>query len=162
MKNFMICFVVGFFLIQSFGVFAQTTEITPPKVSPNVEKVLNTYLEALTSSATVGDAATKILPIAGGHLIAQSGNAIADDVIQFSLKKDHQNAHFYQSPAKITRVQKIENDYDGYGVTLIEGTTFKIWVAKKEGVAGMPAPVRIIVPKNDPSHPKVISNIGSL
>ena len=78
--------------------------------------------------------------------------------MEFSLKKDFQNSKFYQYPAKITRVVKILNDYDGYQQNYIEGTSYKVWIAKKDGVAGMPAPVRVIKPKDKPAK---IIGIGS-
>jgi len=166
MKRIAISLIVGFlFIIQTAMVSAQTTTIklsdVPTQVPEEVLKMVDTYLQLLTSSKSVVEAATKLFPIAGGHLLSTTGDKISSDVKQFSLKKDWQNAKFYQQPAKITRVDKIENDYDGYDVTLIEGTTYKIWVDKKQGVNGMPAPMKVLVPKNDPTHPKVISNIGS-
>ncbi|TFH40387.1 MAG: hypothetical protein E4G96_07610 [Chrysiogenales bacterium] len=85
---------------------------------------------------------------------------ISNDVLPYSLKKDYQNAKFYKVPAVITRVVLVENDYDGYGATLIQGDRYKIWIAKRDGVAGMPAPIPILKPKKGP--PKIVTTIGSL
>lgn len=80
--------------------------------------------------------------------------------MHFSLKKDYQNAKFYKVPAVITRIVKTEDDYDGYGPTLFQWTRYKIWIAKKDGVAGLPAPIPIIKPKS--GAPKIVTTIGSL
>jgi hypothetical protein len=60
----------------------------------------------------------------------------------------------------ITRCLFSPGDYDGFQSTLFEGDRYKIWIKKKEGVAGMPAPIPIIKPAT--GSPKVVSNIGSL
>jgi len=60
----------------------------------------------------------------------------------------------------ITRCLFTPNDYDGYQSTLFEGDRYKIWIKKKEGVNGMPAPIPIIKPLT--GEPKIVTTIGSL
>ncbi len=138
---------------------AKQKDIQLNQVPKDVIEVLNTYLKILNTSASLEECGTKVAPIAGGHMVNQQG-AISRDVIDFSLKKDYQNAKFYKFPAVITRVVLMEYDYDGFGPTLIRGDRYKIWIAKKDGVAGMPAPIPVIKPKT--GAPKIVTTIGSL
>lgn len=159
-KSFLIIVLIG--CLSAPLVNAQRKDIAVSEVPATVISVLNQYVQILSTSTSLDDCATKIVSICGGHLLAQSGNQISNDVKPYSLKKDFENVKFYKNPPVITRVQMQKDTYDGYGPTLIEGDLYKIWIAKKDGVQGMPAPIPIIVPKNNPSKPKVISNIGSL
>lgn len=151
-----------FIFAYQITIAQQRTEIKVKDVPKEVIVVLNQYLTILSTSKTLEDCGKNLLPIAGGHILAQSGTAISTDVMQFSLKKDYQNVKFYKIPAVITRVQLITNTYDGYGPTLTEGNIYKIWIAKKDGVNGMPAPIPVLVPKNNPKSPKIVTTIGSL
>ncbi|MBN2161066.1 MAG: hypothetical protein JW807_16890 [Spirochaetes bacterium] len=134
-------------------------DIPIDRVPKDVIAVLNQYLKILTTSPTLEVCGERVAKIAAGHMLSRSGG-ISSDVMRFSLKKDYQNAKFYRAPIVITRVVKIENDYDGYGPTLFQGTRYRIWIAKKEGVAGLPAPIPIIKPAS--GAPKIVTTIGSL
>jgi hypothetical protein len=81
----------------------------------------------------------------------------------FSLKKDFENVKFYANPAQITRVAKLRSKTSGFGDSAITGESYKIWIAKKEGTSGLPAPTTILVPEGHKTIkvPKVIA-IGSL
>lgn len=140
--------------------FGQKKELKNNEIPQDVVNVLNEYMKILTTSASVDDAASKLVKIAAGHLVTSDLSAITSDVKMFSLKKDFENAKFYEYPPVITRCQLSPDDYDGYETTLFEGERYKIWIKKKEGVNGMPAPIPIIKPKS--GQPKVVSNIGSL
>jgi hypothetical protein len=151
--------ILAFTLLFAVTATAGRKEITSQEVPRDVIEVLNRYLTILTTSPTLEDCAQKMAGISAGHMLSRNGG-ISDDVFQFSLKKDYQNAKFYKVPAVITRVQVTDNDYDGYGPTLFEGTGYKIWIAKKDGVAGLPAPIPIIKPAS--GAPKIVTTIGSL
>ena len=156
-------FIFLVFAVSVFSsVYPQRKDISIEEIPSAVIKVLNQYLKILSESPTLEDCAVKIYPYLGGGLLSSDGKKVSSDTIQFSLKKDYNNVKFYSVPAEITRIQLNKNSYDGYEKTYLEGDIYKIWINKKEGVAGMPAPVPVIVPKNDPEHPKVISSIGSL
>ncbi|HOR44505.1 MAG TPA: hypothetical protein PK624_06895 [Spirochaetota bacterium] len=156
-------FVFLIFAISVFSsIYPQRKDIPVEEVPFAVIKVLNQYLKILSESPTLEDCAKNIYPLLGGGLLSSDGKKVSSDTIQFSLKKDYNNVKFYSVPAEITRIQLNKNSYDGFEKTYIEGDIYKIWVKKKEGVAGMPAPIPVIVPKNDPEHPRVISTIGSL
>jgi len=157
-KFILLIFAVSFFS----SIYSQRKDISIEDVPPAVIKVLNQYLKVLSESPALEDCAKNIYPYLGGGLLSSDGKKVSSDTIQFSLKKDYNNVKFYSVPAVITRIQLNKNSYDGYEKTYLEGDIYKIWINKKEGVAGMPAPIPVIVPKNDPEHPKVISTIGSL
>ena len=157
--------LIGMMVVFFSGnIQAQATDISADQIPKEVKDVLNQYINILTNSTNLDVCATEILKVAAGSLLSQDCKSIATDVKPYSLKKDFENAKFYKKPVVITRVQLINDDSDGYGPTMITGKVYKIWIAKKEGVNGMPAPVKIIVPKNHPSFktPRVIPNIGSL
>lgn len=137
-----------------------TTEISINDIPATVVKILNDYVNLLQSSANEEEAADKLAPIAAGSLLTNDGQAITNSVKQFGLKKDFDNAKFYKSPAVITRAQCTTDSHDGFEETLVTGTSYKIWIEKKAGINGMPAPVKIIVSAQYDS-PRVIANIGS-
>lgn len=150
--------VSAFFFLAGQSI-AQRKDIPMEEVPADVIEVLNRYMNILTTSPTLEACGVAVGKIAAGHMLSTNGG-ISDDVMQFSLKKDYQNAKFYKYPVVITRVQRIENDYDGYGSTLFQGVRYRIWIAKKDGVAGMPAPIPIIKPAS--GAPKIVTTIGSL
>lgn len=138
---------------------AQRKDIPREEVPADVIGVLNAYMKILTASPSLEACAAEVAKIAAGHMLSRNGG-IAEDVMRYGLKKDFQNAKFYRMPVVITRVQRIENDYDGYGPTLFRGTRYRIWIAKKEGVPGLPAPIPIIKPET--GAPRIVTTIGSL
>lgn len=138
---------------------AQTKDIPVSELPSDVKNLLNQYIQILQTSKNFDEAADKVAKIAAGHMLNSSGKIDAD-VYRYSLKKDFDNAKFYKYPVEITRVSMTLNDYDGFQSTLFEGTRYKIWIAKKAGVAGLPAPVPIIKPAS--GAPKIVTVIGSL
>lgn len=150
---------------------AQSTrnDIPASKLPKEVKAVLNEYIEILSSSETLDACAENMLKVAGGNLVSEqvdeNGTAVAlgRSIQPYSLKKDYQNIKFYQNPIKITRVNLGSTNGSGYGASAIAGKVYKIWIDKKSGVAGMPAPISIVVPEGHATikTPKVIG-IGSL
>lgn len=157
-------FVLSILCFGAMSSFAQRSELQPDQLPKEVKDVLIEYLKILNTSTSLDDCAINVVKVCAGHLLTSDLKSIAGDVKPYSLKKDFENAKFYKSPPEITRVQLYKGDYDGYQNTLIEGDSYKIWIAKKDGVAGMPAPIKILVPKSGQKFttPKVISVIGSL
>lgn len=88
------------------------------------------------------------------------GTQLMQDRLNFSFKKAWQNAKFYAWPVQVTRIQQQNLTQIGFGETAEAGKGFKVWIAKKEGVAGMPAPLNIFFP-SDGSAPK-LNYYGSL
>ena len=105
-------------------------------------------------------AATKAMEQIHRSDFTKDGAGLKSDRMQFSFKKAWQNVKFYQNPIKITRVQKTNLSGIGFQQTAQQGTSYKVWIGKKKGVSGMPAPIYVFFP-NDGSEPKV-HDYGSL
>jgi hypothetical protein len=158
-------FIIVVFTVFVFSVlFAQSKsgDIPVKTLPPEVKQVLDEYI-AILNSPDLDECAKKFITIAGGHLVNEEGDNLDRDIKPYSLKKDFNNIKFYQQPVKITRVNFRDSDNDGYGKSAIKGKSYKIWIKKKEGTAGMPAPILIMVPEGheEIKTPKIIG-IGSL
>lgn len=140
---------------------SKLNDIPVKDLPASVKTLLDKYVETL-NIADLDQCATKFIEIAGGGLVNEDGTSLRTTIKPYSLKKDHADIKFYQQPVKITRVNKSVSNGDGFGASAIKGTVYKIWIAKKEGVAGMPAPVSIMVPEGHATitTPKVVG-IGS-
>lgn len=125
------------------------------------EKLLNDFLAALTQNPDNMDAAVKAaLPFLHKSLLAPGGGDVTSDLRNFSFKKAWSNAKFYAQPVKITRIRRTGTSAIGFGVTAEKGRVTDYFVGKREGVNGMPAPVKIFFPEGG-GEPK-ISYVGSL
>lgn len=91
---------------------------------------------------------------------AKDGTSLKQDRLNFSFKKAWQNAKFYENPIKITRVQKTNLTGIGFKETAQAGTSYKVWIGKKQGVSGLPAPIYVFFPA-DGGEPK-LHDYGSL
>ena len=144
--------------------FAQSTknDISVSKLPANVKNVLEEYVKILRNASDLDACAEKVLSVAGGNLVNESGESLRTDVKPYSLKKDFDNIKFYADPIKITRVNVSSNNGNGFGESAIKGQLYKIWIGKKDPANGMPAPVSIIVPEGHATikTPKVVG-IGS-
>ncbi|MEZ4221740.1 MAG: hypothetical protein R3B13_12485 [Polyangiaceae bacterium] len=151
-------------LMLSLPVSAQPAryDINKSELPKPVKEVLAKYIKMLRASKDLDDCAKRFTTIAGGKLVNEDGKTLRGTVQPFSLKKDFSNIKFYANPIEITRVAKLPPVTSGFGPSAIRGPQYKIWIAKKEGAAGMPAPMTILVPEGHDSikDPKVVS-IGS-
>jgi hypothetical protein len=102
---------------------------------------------------------TKVLPFLHKSLLTKTGT-LTDSLKRFSFKKACDGAQFYTVPVQITEVHKGRKVTVGFKETAEYGRIDKYFVAKKEGVAGRPAPLHIFWPDNGDSP--VLINIGSL
>lgn len=162
-QNLTVFFVIlSLFLNVSANGQTKKNDIPVKDLPAEVLATLNGYAEAL-SAETLEKCAEAFIKVAGGSLVNDSGENLRPTIMQFSLKKDFSNFKFYAMPLEITRVNKKQTNGDGYGASAIKGTAYKIWLKKKAGVNGMPAPVSIVVPEGHPTikTPKVVG-IGSL
>jgi hypothetical protein len=162
MRNYLKqAFMLALFLMFTLSINAQKNNIQISEIPADVKETLTKYMEILSKSKSVEEAANSLFKadLIGGSLLNTSATGPSDDILMFSLKKDFDNVKFYDNPPVITGVTFTADDYDGYQNTLIQGDHYKIWVKKKDGVNGRPAPVPIIRPKN--GKPKVVSVIGS-
>lgn len=124
-------------------------------------EVINSFMTALVNNQTDEMAAAKAaLPFIHVSEYDNSGTNLKRDRLDFSFKKAWQNAKFYKLPLSVTRIQRQNLTAIGFGTTAQAGTGFKVWIAKKDGVTGMPAPLNIFFP-SDGSAPK-LNYYGSL
>lgn len=167
MKKKRFLLLLGMLMIVSASVFGQgrANDIPVSRLPNEVKEVLGKYIALLQTANDLDECATLFTAIAGGALVNEDVEDITlrQSVKPYSLKKDFQNVKFYANPIKITRVNLSSLSGTGFGESAIGGKVYKIWIGKKAGVAGMPAPISIMVPENHPSikTPKVIG-IGSL
>lgn len=145
--------------------FAQSTknDIPVAKLPADVKNLLIEYVSTLRSSSDLDNCAENFLALAGGSLVNEDASALRSDIKPYSLKKDFDNVRFYADPIKITRVNVSTTNGTGYGASALKGKIYKVWIAKKDDSAGLPAPISIIVPEGHASitTPKVVG-IGSL
>src|SRR5262245_54836923 len=92
-------------------------------------------------------------------LLPAGGRVLTRDVRGFRCRKDHTGAKLYSNPVAVTRVRQRSLSAIGFQETAEEGTEFDYFIAKKDGVAGLPAPVRVFFPKSG-AEPR-ISYVGS-
>lgn len=131
------------------------------KVSPDPRgtELCTKFLEALLIPDP--DARLKaVLPLLHASMKTSDGKDLEPNVKGFSYKKACSGAQFYQVPAVITEVHKGRDTTIGFGPTAQAGRTDKYFVAKKDGVAGRPAPLHVFFPA-DGGAPTLV-NIGSL
>jgi hypothetical protein len=147
-------FFIWIFWISASNLLAQDVSI-----DATCEKVLNQFMEALMIE-NADESAKEVMKFAHKSLYNASGTDLSKDLRSFSFKKAHDNAKFYQIPVKITRVRKTGVTAIGYGDTAEKGTVYDYFIAKRVGVNGMPAPIKVFLPANG-GEPK-ISYMGSL
>ena len=130
-----------------------------PRAS-EVPGLLGSALGALQQSGDGDAAAQAIVPYVHRSLLDASGKSLTADVRSFSFKKAHAAAGVYANPVKITRVRPNEVTAIGYGPTAEQGRAVDYFIAKKDGQAGMPAPVTVFFPAS--GGPPRVSYLGSL
>lgn len=118
-------------------------------------EVINKFMEAINNNSGDENAAAKAaMPYIHKSEYDNTGTALKRDRMDFSFKKAWQNAKFYDTPVKVTRIQKQNLSAIGFGSTAESGIAYKVFIGKKSGVAGMPAPLNVFFPTNG-SEPKV-------
>lgn len=162
-KLFIVISILGSNILANVC-FAQfkANDISVEKLPTDVKNILGKYIKIL-KSPSIDACASAFIEVAGGGLVNENFPvSLRSDVKIYSLKKDFDNIKFYANPVVITRVNVSQSNGNGFGKTAIAGTVYKIWIKKKEGVSGMPAPIQIMVPKGNAqiTTPKVV-NIGS-
>ncbi len=156
MKNVLSLFVSGLMagglMVAAAPAFAAgPTDVQP---DPKVVEFINTFCAEM-------NAATKDMPSPSDGDISELGKKamkfyhrshyngakdnLKDDRLRFSFKKGMSNIKFYDCPVKITRVRKTATSGIGFKDTAEKGLVFDYFLKKKDGVAGMPAQVRVFV-----------------
>lgn len=161
MTNILRFSIICAFLLTSFSIFAQSTknDIPVKSLPAGIKTVLEQYIGVLRNSASLDECAQNFVAVAGGGLVNEDGSSLRSSVQPYSLKKDFDNIKFYANPIQITRVNVSESQTSGFGASAITGKIYKVWIAKANGQAGLPAPVSIMLPNNG-GEAKVVG-IGS-
>lgn len=141
--------------VQSGGPSPQPSVAEPAEAEP----LLNAALSALNIE-NFDESVQAILPYVHKSLKNRTGTDLTTDIRQFSFKKAHANARFYAHPVHVTRVRENAVTGIGFGDTAEMGRTVDYFIAKKEGVDGLPAPVTVFFPSS--GGPPRVSYLGSL
>jgi len=152
---------LGVWLVAALVLTLCTRALAVEKIEadPKGVKLCSDFLAALA----IADEAKRIaaaIPLLHKTLLTEDGKDLTEDVKRFSFKKASDNAKHYKQPAEVTVVHKGMDQTVGAGKQAEKGRADKYFVAKKEGVAGRPAPLHVFWPA-DGGAPKLI-NIGSL
>ncbi len=119
---------------------------------------LNRFM-TLLQTHSMQEAQKSIVPLVHPTLLDKSG-ALDGDTRQFSFKKAYFNAKKYANPVRITRIQKLNTTFVGTPKRPYYGVEYKVWIAKKEGQNGMPAP--IVLQERSKDKRLFITYMGSL
>ncbi len=161
-------FLISLFLIpliyNGSSCLAQSkrNDIPVKDLPKSISTTLEDYIRVLRTATDLDDCAKRFTALAGGSLVNEDGNTLRGSVKPYSLKKDFNNVKFYADPIKITRVNVQANRTTGYGPSALKGNIYKVWIAKVDGQAGMPAPISIILPVGTTTKTAKIVGIGSL
>lgn len=148
-------------LLAIFGVALCGRVLAVEKIDPDPKGVkLCTDFLAAVSIEDEAKRLEAVIPLLHKSLLTDDGKDLKPDVKRFSYGKACTNAKFYKQPAEVTDAHKGTESKVGFGKTAEKGRADKYFVAKKDGVAGRPAPLHVFWP-SDGGAPKLI-NIGSL
>ncbi len=125
----------------------------------NALRVINHFIDVMQHNS-FKTSAKKVVPIMHKSLLHAKGMQLDDDTYRYAFKKAYQNAKNYAYPVRVTRVERLHTTGVGYGATYQRGVEYKFWIAKKRGVAGMPAPLVLFFPEGS-TVPK-LTYVGSL
>ena len=90
---------------------------------------------------------------------AKAGDNLLPDRLRFSFKKGFNGIKYYQHPVQITRVRALATQAVGFKETAEKGHAFDYFLAKRDGVSGMPAQIRIFIGESSGIK---IDDVGSL
>lgn len=153
-----ICLILSMALV---GFSIQAQEIKLKDFDKRGIELIDSFMNVLLQNPSDEMVAAKAaMPYIHRSEYNNQGNQLMQDRLNFSFKKAWQNAKFYAWPVVVTRIQQQNLSQVGFGETAEAGTGFKIWISKKEGVSGMPAPLNVFFPA-DGSAPK-LNYYGSL
>jgi hypothetical protein len=122
-------------------------------------ELLNRFMNALLIKDD-SERLAAVLPCVHKSLLNNDGSDLMQTVKEYSYQRAIRDVALYQMPVRVTQVAKGNNSAVSYGKTAEEGRTDRYFIAKRDGVPGLPAPVHVFFPK-DGGKPSVI-NMGSL
>jgi len=132
------------------------------EINPQAVQVINRCLEILLNPNET-ERLQQIQAVLHSSLLFTNPDGttvLSRNVKEFSYQKAVQNVAAYHYPAEITSVRQGNEITLGIGPTAESGRTDSYFIAKRAGVAGIPAPIVVFFPDNK-SEPK-ITNLGSL
>lgn len=123
--------------------------------------LLNKFMGVMIASDFT-TAAREVMPYVHRSNYAANGVSLDRDLLDFSFKKAHENAKFYAHPVQVTRSQPLKDTEIGHPSrgTHQRGSSVNYFLAKKEGVEGMPAPLSVFFP--DDGGAPTVAYMGSL
>lgn len=146
-------YLILLFVLVGSSLMAQ--DIPLAQFDKKAIEVVQSFMTAIVNNPKDEDAAIKAaLPFIHKSEYNAEGTSLLKDRKDYSFKKAWQNAQFYENPIKVTRVQAQKITAIGFKETAQAGTSYKVFLAKKAGVGGMPAAIHVFIPK-DGTEPKV-------
>lgn len=154
---------IAIFLALVLGLAGGTTQAAPRSLpaSPEAVELIARFLELCGRDGTVESRAREVVAAGLVHASKLDNNdptQLNADALRFSFKRATDNARFYEP--RITRVVETATTGVGFGGTAQRGRLFKYFVAKRAGIAGMPAPLHVFFPQD--GGPPVLFDWGSL
>lgn len=153
-------FLVFGLVLTNFLPFSAATAPNSP-ADPAVVGRIDQFLKICTANPDMLQAGLQVVAAGLVHnskLDPNNPSQLNRDSLNFSFKKAFANAKFYDP--RIVRVAEMGVTAIGHGETASRGKLYKYFVAKKNGVGGMPAPIHIFFPAD--GQPPVLYDWGSL
>ena len=150
--------MIALFLVCTFSVLSQSWGIEKIEPDQRAVKLINHFMHALQSD----DDSTRekqVIRFLHKSMLTRTG-LMTSSLKRFSYQKACDGVKFYTIPVQITEVHKGRMVTIGFKETAERGRIDKYFIAKKEGVAGRPAPLHVFWPEKGGSPTLV--NIGSL
>lgn len=140
------------------GVMAQ--DMMPKTLENQALKVINKFIK-ITQSHSYENSAKMVVPLMHRSLLERSQKSLDSDTYRYQFKKAQSNAKHYAYPVKVTHIQKLKTTEIGHPSvgTYEKGVEYKLWIAKKKSVEGVPAPIVLFF--NEAEDVK-LSYVGSL
>lgn len=156
-----ISFALVLAIAPTFSLVENEAHAEEAAVDPRAEELLNKFMGALQdNSGDMNAAAVAAKPFLHKSLYSKDGTSLSPDLMRFSFKKAWEGSKFYSVPVKITRIRPTNVSAIGFRETAEAGKVVDYFIAKRPGIAGLPAPVKVFFPAGG-GEPK-ISYIGSI
>lgn len=138
----------------SLNAFAQSEDPNqnPKDVPPDTRGIakLKRFMEICVATPDLEEAGKLIIAEGLVHASKRDKNdprKMNNDSIRFAFKKAHGNVAMYDPKPRLIRTVLTGTSAVGFGPTAQKGQLYKYFIAKKDGVGGMPAPIQIFYPE---------------
>lgn len=111
---------------------------------------LKRFIEIVTTTADLEEAGKLVIAeklVHASKLDKNDPRKMNNDSMRFAFKRAHENAKMYDPGPRIIRYQLTATSAVGFGPTAQKGKLYKYFIAKKDGISGMPAPIQIFYPE---------------